>query len=101
MVAGTIEGMRVAFRRDPEFVLKLDTDSLMIRPVADELREVFTDGRVGFVGSYPHTYTGAPREWAEWEPKLRRATQPVAWVRGTRCASARLGTHARSNASSR
>jgi len=77
MVAGTIERMRVASRRDREFVL--DTDVLVIRPVADKLRQVFADGGVGLVGYYTHKCTGARREWAEWEAKLRRATQPVAW----------------------
>src|ERR1700733_3208646 len=78
MVAGTIEGMRAAARHQPEFLLKLDTDALVIAPVADKLRAAFSQDGVGLVGSYTHTCTGARRDWSGWKTKLRRATRPIA-----------------------
>jgi hypothetical protein len=80
MVAGTIDGMRAAAVQDPEFLLKLDTDALLIGPVAEKLRSVFADERVGLVGSYTHTCTGAVRDWSGWTKKLRRAMLPVGLV---------------------
>ncbi|HTU84571.1 MAG TPA: hypothetical protein VMF57_03295 [Solirubrobacteraceae bacterium] len=77
MVAGTIEGMRAAARREPEFLLKLDTDALIIGPVADKLRAALSEDGVGLVGSYTHTCSGARRDWTEWETKLRRAGRPI------------------------
>ncbi len=77
MVAGTIDGMRLAGPRRPEFLLKLDTDALLVAPVAEKLRSVFADDTVGVAGSYTHTCTGAPRDWSGWRSKLRRATLPV------------------------
>jgi hypothetical protein len=78
MVAGTFEGLRAAAGKRLEFVLKLDTDALVIGPVADKLRAVFADERIGLAGSYTHTCTGARRDWSGWKRQLRRATQPVA-----------------------
>jgi hypothetical protein len=78
MVAGTVEGMKAASRHDPEFLLKLDTDALVIAPVSDKLRELFGDERIGLVGSYTQTCTGARRDWSVWEKTLRRAMRPVA-----------------------
>ena len=90
MVAGTMEGMRTASRYEPEFLLKLDTDALVIGSFADRLREAFADDRVGLVGSYTHTCTGAQRDFTEWEPKLRRASRSVFYaVRDSRYACAR------------
>ena len=73
MVAGTIDGMRAAASRRPRFVLKLDTDALAIAPFAAKLSAVTADPKIGVVGSYTHTCTGAERDWSGWEPKLRRA----------------------------
>jgi hypothetical protein len=80
MVAGTIDGTRAAGAHSPEFLLKLDTDALLIAPVAEKLRSVFADERVGLVGSYTHTCTGAVRDWSGWRIKLRRAMLPVGLV---------------------
>ena len=78
MVAGTIEGMRAAARHQPEFVLKLDTDTVMIGPVAHKLRRVFVEDRIGMVGSYTKTCAGDRRDWHLWEKRLRRATRTIA-----------------------
>lgn len=80
MVAGTLDGARAASAHRPDFVLKLDTDALLIGPVSKELRVAFTDHRVGIVGSYTHTCTGAQREWTGWKTKLVRAQLPVSLV---------------------
>jgi hypothetical protein len=84
MVAGTIEGMRMAARYRPEFLLKLDTDALVIGPVGARLRGVFADERVGMVGSYTHTCDGVRRDWRGWEKPLRRAAYPIALGPGRR-----------------
>jgi hypothetical protein len=78
MVAGTLMGMRAAAEHRPEFLLKLDTDALMIAPAADKLRRVFVEDQVGMVGSYTHTCAGSRREWSGWETNFRRAARPVA-----------------------
>lgn len=73
MVAGTIDGMRTAAARRPAFLLKLDTDALVIAPFAAKLLAATADPETGVLGSYTHTCTGAARDWSGWEPKLRRA----------------------------
>jgi hypothetical protein len=80
MVAGTLDGVRAASAHQPEFLLKVDTDALLIGPVSKKLRMILADQRVGIVGSYTHTCTGAQREWAGWKSKLLRAQLPVAMV---------------------
>lgn len=79
MVVGTIEALRALGPYRPEFVLKLDTDALVIGRFSDRLREVFADPGLGMVGSYRHTCTGAPREWAHWAKALRRTARPLAF----------------------
>jgi hypothetical protein len=78
MVIGTVEALIAVAPHRPEFVLKLDTDALVIGPFSDRLREVFADPGLGVVGSYRHTCTGAPRDWSHWETALRRAARPLA-----------------------
>ena len=81
MVAGTIDGLRAAAECEPEFVLKLDTDALLIGPVAEKLRAIFADERVGVVGAYTHWCNGVQRDWSGWAKrlrKLRRAISPIA-----------------------
>lgn len=73
MVAGTIEGLRAS---DGEFVVKMDTDALVIGPFAERVREALTDG-VGLVGAYDRSPGGAPRDWSGWVPKVRRARLPI------------------------
>jgi hypothetical protein len=97
MVAGTMEGIRAAARHDPEFLLKLDTDALVIAPAADRLRNVFAQDQVGTTGSYTHTCAGARREWGGWRRNLVRATRTVApsRTRVLRVRSPRNATSAR------
>src|SRR5438105_1536499 len=73
MVAGTLQGLVAAGRHGPELLLKLDTDALLIAPVADKLRALLGDRSLGVVGSYTHTCTGARRDWSGWRKRLLRA----------------------------
>jgi hypothetical protein len=73
MVAGTIEGLRAA--AGAEFLVKLDTDALVIAPFADAVRRAL-DGR-GIVGSYDVMSNGRVRTWDWWPPLLERAARPV------------------------
>lgn len=84
MVAGTLTGLRAAAARDPEFVLKLDTDALVIGPVLPALQAAFADSRLGLVGSYTHTCTGGRRDWRGWVPVLRRAGAMLSVAPGPR-----------------
>jgi hypothetical protein len=81
MVAGTIDGLRAAAEHEPEFVLKLDTDALLIGPVAARLRAIFANERVAVVGAYKRWCNGARRDWSDWAKRLRkqrRAISPIA-----------------------
>jgi hypothetical protein len=88
MTVGTICGVRSA-SPEADFVLKLDTDALIVGKFSEQLKAAFAaDVTLGIVGSYDRTCTGAKRDWSVWEPKLRRVTRywtPGAW-RGTRTA---------------
>jgi len=75
MTAGTICGLRAA-SPDARFILKLDTDALVIGPFSEQLAQAFAgDPRLGILGSYDRTCTGSTRDWSVWEPALRRATR--------------------------
>ena len=81
MVAGTIDGLRAAAEREPEFLLKLDTDALLIGPMTEKLRATFADKRVGLAGAYTHWCNGVQRDWSGWATRLRKlrgAISPVA-----------------------
>ena len=73
MVAGTVEGLRAA--AGAEFVVKLDTDALVIAPFADAVRRAL-DGH-GVVGSYDVMSNGHVRSWDWWPPLLERAARAV------------------------
>lgn len=75
MIAGTVCGLRAA-SPEAQFVLKLDTDALVIDAFSEQLGEAFAgDPRVGILGSYDRTCTGSRRDWSVWAPTLRRATR--------------------------
>ena len=66
MTCGTFAGLREA-GRDPAvaFVVKLDTDALVIAPFADRLAVVVREHpRVGVVGAYRTTPNGTPRDFS-------------------------------------
>jgi hypothetical protein len=84
MVAGTLNGLRTVAARKPDFVLKLDTDALVIGRVLPGLKTAFADSRVGLVGSYTHTCIGDRRDWSGWVPVLRRAEHALSLGPGPR-----------------
>jgi hypothetical protein len=72
MMVGTMSGVSAA-SPDAEFVLKLDTDALVIGRFSDQLEEAFAaDASLGIVGSYDRTCTGSTRDWTVWGPRLLR-----------------------------
>jgi hypothetical protein len=95
MVAGTIEGLAVAASHRPDLLLKLDTDALLIAPVAGKLRTLLGDRTLGVVGSYTHTCAGARRDWSGWRKRLLRARLPVAVIPGRKLPGLRSPRHAR------
>ncbi len=81
MVAGTLEGLRLAAARNPDFVLKLDTDALTIAPFADAIRAALAaDPAIGVVGSYDRTCTGGVRDWSVWGPGLAHLGRRVTFT---------------------
>jgi hypothetical protein len=75
MVVGTICGICSA-SPGAEFLLKLDTDALIIGEFSEQLRNAFAaDASLGILGSYDRTCTGTIRDWTVWVRALRRATR--------------------------
>jgi hypothetical protein len=78
MLAGTLAGLRAARSLDPAFVLKLDTDALVIAPFAEPIRAALAARpSAGLLGSYDRLCTGAPRDWSLWDGPLAAAARPL------------------------
>jgi hypothetical protein len=85
---------------DAEFVLKLDTDSLVINPFAEKLSRVFkSDPALGMIGAYTLTPNGTPRLWEHHATTVMRMSWgPFYWCNplraifgsGGSCARAKL-----------
>lgn len=89
MTVGTLCGM-VAASLEAEFVLKLDTDALIVGEFAKRLSGVFAaDPQLGIVGSYDRTCTGGIRDWSVWVPALKRATRRISLRSPRRVTAAR------------
>lgn len=59
------------------FVLKVDTDSLVINPFADRIAATFRETpTLGMVGAYRSTPDGLPRDWTGHADALRRTFEP-------------------------
>jgi hypothetical protein len=69
MIAGTLAGLQAL--RDATWVLKLDTDALVIGPFVDGIEHALRGH--GVIGSYDVTITGGIRDWKVWEPRIKRA----------------------------
>jgi hypothetical protein len=78
MIAGTIDGLRVAAELNVDFALKLDTDALIIGPFSASLRELFKSPELGLVGSYDVTCMGSSRvpSFRAWARRLGRVGLP-------------------------
>ena len=63
-----------------EFVLKLDTDSLVIAPFADKLEKLFkASPTLGVVGAHKTTPNGTARDWSHHAKSLRRLFEQPAF----------------------
>lgn len=62
---------------EARYVLKLDTDSLVIAPFATRLEKLFTDSaQLGMVGAYKRTPNGTARDWSGHAKVLKRTFEP-------------------------
>lgn len=61
----------------PDMVLKLDTDALVIAPFVDAVASELSDPRVGMVGTFSQHCDGRPRELDRWDFRVRRRRFPV------------------------
>ena len=60
-----------------DFVLKLDTDSLIIGPFRERLLAAFRAAPMaGVVGAFTETPTGSKRDWSMHQTPIRNATTP-------------------------
>jgi hypothetical protein len=98
MVAGSVDGLRAASRLEPRFVLKLDTDALVIAPFAEKIAAALDDDpTLGVVGSYDRMCNGGDRgrNFGKYRLPLLRSMLPlqpylsdgrprVAWRRDSR-----------------
>lgn len=66
---------------DAEFVLKVDTDSLVIAPFRERIAAGFAaTPNAGIIGAYTLTPSGTPRDWSMHHEPLRNATRPpLSW----------------------
>jgi hypothetical protein len=65
---------------DAAYVLKLDTDSLVINPFADKLAVIFNASpALGMVGACHTTPNGTPRDWSGHAKAVRRYFEPPAF----------------------
>jgi hypothetical protein len=77
-----------------QFVLRIDTDALIIAPFADRVGRVFSQNPgIGMMGSYLISPNGKPRGREYWAELLRDMMSP--WLRGAR--RVRTGRHLPTN----
>lgn len=78
LAAGLFAGYRSALESDVDFIVKLDSDALVIAPFAKSLAAAFAGGeRIGILGACRHTPLGAPRNVRHLARQLRGLTRPV------------------------
>lgn len=84
MTAGMLRGLSEIGRRGPySFVLKLDTDALVVGPFHDQLAALFAARpRVGMAGSYLRFPDGSSRPGlVSWSPRVRSAMRLISFRR--------------------
>jgi hypothetical protein len=65
---------------DAEFVLKLDTDSLVISPFRERLTALFkAQPELGMVGAYRYTPNGTERSWLNHAGNVRELARGFEW----------------------
>jgi hypothetical protein len=88
---GILSGLRhcTTFANEIDFVLKIDTDALIIAPFAGQIARLFHDDpQAGMAGAYRFTPNGEARDFTPW----RELTSDLAsaWI-GDRARQARAG----------
>jgi hypothetical protein len=86
----------VARETDAGFVMKIDTDALVIAPFAAKLVAGTADEAIGLIGSYDRTCNGEPRSFAPWVGPVKRTGRLVQRRRiavGARARRARRYVH--------
>ena len=84
LCAATLAALKwVHQHTDASFVLKLDTDALVIAPFAEKIRRAFDEmPEVGMFGSYDRTCNGEARDFSRWGCVMRKFSGPIAiWLR--------------------
>lgn len=65
---------------DAQFILKLDTDSLIISEFRNRLGRLFLENPgLGMVGAYTQTPNGSARDWSHHEPSIRELSGSFNW----------------------
>lgn len=79
---GLVEGLRwIAANADPDLVIKLDTDTLIVGPCAQRIAGRFAqDDRLGLLGVARVNVDGGKRRPALWGRRVRSMRWPI-WVR--------------------
>lgn len=78
MTAGTLAALAYAARQlDCGYLLKLDTDALIIAPFDEQLvREFDSTPRLGLVGAHDTSPGGGARDFSVWAQTIARAASP-------------------------
>lgn len=80
LTVGVLAGLRQIARQMPPatFVLKLDTDSLVIGPFADKVEGFFQrQANVGMIGTHLREPGGAPtNSIRDWAPRIKKLQRP-------------------------
>jgi hypothetical protein len=79
MCVGVLSGLHwIRKNTDINFILKLDTDALVIAPFGEKIGNFFRKfPDVGIVGSYQTYPTGLVRRNTEWTPSIKTFLSPV------------------------
>lgn len=81
MCCGVAVAVRyLAQKNDVDFVLRLDTDSLVIGPFADKIRAFFAaDPQIGVAGTFHRYPSGDPRKIEWMKPIMQRWIRPISF----------------------
>ena len=91
LAAGMLHGYGWLHREvQPDLVLKVDTDALVIAPFAERIATVLADPDVGMAGTFSRHCDGRPRPLDRWDFRVRRRRFPVRPFREGDSAEGRL-----------
>jgi hypothetical protein len=73
LAAGMLHGYGWLQREvQPDVVLKLDTDALVIAPFLERVAEIFDDESIGMAGTFDRHCDGTARDLDRWDFRVRR-----------------------------